>query len=118
MQEKQSMDVATCPVTASHETTACVPVTICPFADAGPIDAECCGSPVIRSGDESCCGVPNGRYEFTVSQKMRINIPIAFGADIMVGETYVHNGQTNGVADGECCTCNCLELEDEPEIIE
>ena len=116
--EKQSMDVATCPVTASHETTACVPVSISPFADPGPISIECCGSPVVRSGGEPCYGIPNGHYEFTVSQKMRINIPIAFGVDIMVGETYVHNGQTNGVADGECCICNCADSpEPENEVV-
>lgn len=109
MQEKQSMDVATCPVTACHETTACVPVSISPFADPGPISIECCGTPVVRSGCEPCSGIPNGHYEFTVSQKMKINIPIAFGVDIMVGETYVHNGQTSGNIEGECCTCNCAD---------
>ena len=56
MQEKQSINVAACPVTASHEATACVPVSISPFADACTVDVECCGSPVIHSGDESCCG--------------------------------------------------------------
>lgn len=118
MQEKQSINVAACPVTASHEATACVPVSISPFADACTVDVECCGSPVIHSGDESCCGTLNGSCEFTVSQKMRINIPIAFGADIIVGGTYVQNGQTSGITDGECCNCNCFELEDELEILE
>lgn len=118
MQDKQSMDVVTCPVTATHETTACVPVSICPFADYGPISIESCGCPVIHSGSEACCGIVNGRYEFSVSQKMKINIPIAFGADIQIGDTYVHNGQTCGTVDGDCCTCNCSECENTLEIPE
>ncbi|MCI8405019.1 MAG: hypothetical protein HFE49_08985 [Clostridia bacterium] len=111
MQDKQCMDVATCPVSASHETTACVPVSISPFADCGPICIECCGGPVIHSGGEPCCGTVCGRYEFTISQKMKINIPIAFGADVLIGETYVHNGQTTGSVDGDCCICDCSEFE-------
>ncbi len=111
MHEKQSMDVGTCPVSATHETTACLPVTISPFAEPGPICIENCGAPIINCGGEPCCGTPNGKFEFTISQKMQINIPIVFGADIMVGETYVKNGQTTGCINGDCCTCNCAECE-------
>lgn len=117
MQEKQSMDVGTCPVNASHEATACLPVSISPFAEPGSISIENCGAPVINCGGEPCCGIVNGRYEFTISQKMKINIPIVFGADIMVGETYVQNGQTTGCIEGECCTCNCSECENELETL-
>lgn len=42
---------------------------------------------------------------------MKINIPIAFGADVLIGETYVHNGQTTGSVDGDCCICDCSEFE-------
>lgn len=115
MQEKKSMDVGTCPVNATHETTACVPVSICPFAEPGPISIENCGAPVVNCGGEPCCGVVNGRFEFTISQKMKINIPIIFGADVAVGEAYVNSGQTTGCINGECCTCNCSECEDTAE---
>ncbi|MGM9936144.1 MAG: hypothetical protein ACI38A_02260 [Candidatus Ornithomonoglobus sp.] len=115
MNEKQAMDVGTCPVHARHETTACVPVSICPFADPGPMTVENCGAPVVRCGGEPCCGVVNGRFEFTVSQKMKINIPIIFGADIAVGTAYIHNGQTTACINGECSTCSCSEYEREHE---
>lgn len=118
MQEKQSMDVGTCPVNASHETTACVPVSVSPFADPGPISIENCGAPVINCGGEPCCGIVNGRFEFTVSQTMKINIPIIFGADIAVGEAYVHNGQTTGCINGECTSCSCSECECDIETAE
>lgn len=116
MQERKLTDVVSCPISASHETTASVPVVITPFADPGPISVECCGCPSVQSGNEPHCGTINRRYEFIISQKMQINIPIAFGADVVIGETYVQNGQTSGMIDGECCTCNCSGYENELEI--
>ena len=107
------MDVGTCPVNTTHETTACVPVSICPFAEPGPISVENCGAPVIHCGGKPCCGTVNGRFEFTISQKMKVNIPIVFGADITVGETYVKNGQTISCIDGECYTFNCSDYDDD-----
>lgn len=113
MDKKQSMDVAACPVNASHETTACVPVKIKPFANPGKVSMECCGCPTIKMGDDDCSGTLNGCCEFTVSQKMKIDIPITFGADISVGETYVKCGKTEGSADGDGCICSCAEPDDE-----
>lgn len=109
MQEKQSMNVGACPVTACHETTVCVPVSISPFAESGSISIECCGSTVIHGGCDSCRGTVNGIHEFTVSQRMKLNIPIAFGADVIIGETYVQDEETSGFIDGDCCACNCSE---------
>lgn len=112
MLEKQSMEIGTCPVNAVHETTACVPVSISPFAEPGQISVENCGAPVINCSGEPCCGTVNGQFEFTVSQKMRINVPIVFGADISVGEAHIQNGLTSGCLDGECSTCSCPECSD------
>lgn len=106
MSEKQTIEVAACPVTVNHETTACVPVSVNTFAEPGDITVECGGTPVIHSGGDSCCGTPCSNYEFTVSQTMCINIPIAFGVDVAIGETYVSNGETTGDA-GCGCSCNC-----------
>ncbi|MGN0183240.1 MAG: hypothetical protein ACI4DP_12670 [Candidatus Ornithomonoglobus sp.] len=115
MNEKPFIDVGTCPVNASHETTACVSVSICPFADPEPISVENCGAPVVKCGGEPCCGVVNGRFEFTVAQKMKINVPIVFGADIAVGTAYIHNGQTTACINGDCSTCSGSERERECE---
>lgn len=111
MQEKQSMDIGTCPVNAIHETTACVPISISPFAETEQISIENVGTPVINCGGEPCCGIVNGRFDFTISQTMKINIPIVFGADIVVGEAHIQNDSTTGCINGECSTCNCAEID-------
>lgn len=115
MNEKQSMDVGTCPVNAGHETTACVPVSISPFADPGPISIDNCGAPMVNCGGEPCCGVVNGKFEFTVAQKMKIHIPIVFGADITVGAARIRSGQTSACINGECSTCRCSEYDSDCE---
>lgn len=109
MEKKPTMDVAACPVNASHETTACVPVKIKPFANPGKVSVECCGCPIIKIGEAECCGTLNGCCEFSISQKMKIDIPVTFGADIKVGETYVQCGRTEGESDGDGCICSCVD---------
>ncbi len=105
MEEKQSMYVGTCLSCVNSSSTACVPIKICPFADTETISIECCGSPVIRESCDDCRGTINGRNEFTVSQNIMVSIPIVFGADVVVGDTYVQNGQTTVSTDGSCCSC-------------
>lgn len=102
MSEMQYLGDNACPTVTKHDVTACVPVCIRPFAEPGPVVVECAGNPEIRSdcgrGDCEECGC----CEFTVSQKMRINIPIAFGAGVQVGEVHVSCGETQGTIDPDC----------------
>lgn len=111
MSEMQYLGDNACPTVIRHDATACVPVCIRPFAEPGPVVVECAGNPEVRSGcgrgeskDCGCC-------EFTVSQKMRINIPIAFGAGVQVGEVYVSCGQTQGIIDSGCA-CGAEQIID------
>ncbi len=112
MHEKQLLEVTTCPTVTSYEATACVPVVICPFANPGTITVECAGEPVIQNCCDQCYGTANGCCEFTISQSMRVDVPVIFGANVQIGETYVYGGQTNGGDDCGCgCDCDCCDTD-------
>lgn len=102
MHEMQYLGDNACPTVSSHETTACMPVCISPFAEPGQVVVECTGAPVITNGYNTCGGTANGCCEFTISQSMRIDIPVSFGANVQIGETYVSCGLTTGTIDQNC----------------
>ena len=78
-----------CDTKAHQEATICVPVTITPFAKVGTICTECCGRPMISDKHGHCKGIENGSCKFTISQKIKVEIPVEFGANTTVGGTFV-----------------------------
>ena len=80
----------TCPATGFQLLSACVPVTVTPFAKAGPTITKCCGDADISSGAVTCPGKKNGSCTFTISQKLCIEVPVSFGAIANVGDTFVN----------------------------
>lgn len=96
-----------CSVTTGCESvfyqieTVCVPVSIRPYATPGEAIATCCGDPIVESGSTTCPGTTGSCY-FTVTQRLCIEIPIAFGADIETGSATVQCGDITEVE----CDCN------------
>lgn len=83
-----------CPATGYQKATICVPVTVKPFAHAGTPITKCCGEPVVYSQGEEmdgsfCGGEKNGACHFTISQTICVKVPVMFGAEAEVGDTYV-----------------------------
>lgn len=79
-----------CESTFFQNETVCVPVTVTPFATPGTAKATCCGSPVIDP-DGRCTGTRKS-CSFTITQRLCIEIPIAFGAVIETGSAVVQCG--------------------------
>lgn len=107
--EKMPMKPQTCPVVGSQNVEVCLPVAISPFAVTGPAKIQCCGEPLIELCCDHCHGKPNGTCEFTISQKIHVEIPVEFGATVNVGETFVDcdchkNEKPDGGHD-----CKCME---------
>ncbi len=75
----------TCPAVGHQDVVVGVPVEIKPFADVGKIKAECMGKPIIARGTSKCEGRPNEVCKFTISQKIRVEVPVIFGAKAEVG---------------------------------
>ena len=85
----------TCPVLGFQDVTVGVPVEIKPFAEVGKVKTECMGKPVVKRGTTSCEGKPGQVCKFTVSQKIRVEVPVVFGAKTRVGEASIdckHHG--------------------------
>ena len=87
--DKKPAKPHTCPAIGSQEATVCLPVTISPYAATGPSKVECCGQPEVHPCCDYCHGKINGTCEFTISQKIRVDIPVEFGATVNIGGTYV-----------------------------
>ena len=71
--------------------SVCVPVTVTPFANyvEGTAKTKCCGDPVVGPGNKPCSGTKNGSCTFTLSQLICVEVPVDFGANVDVGDTYV-----------------------------
>lgn len=91
----------TCPSVGYQAATICVPVTIEPFAKTGATKTKCCGNATVVSGTQPCKGIKNGTCSFTISQNICMAIPVEFGANAVVGDTYV---DCLGASDQDICT--------------
>ena len=78
-----------CPVVGKQKVTVCLPVAVNPYAKTGPAKIHCCGDHEIRYGCKFCKGKPNAACEFTISQKLNVELPVEFGATVNVGDTFV-----------------------------
>ena len=100
--ENNEMNVTeTCPTVTSKSVEVCVPISVKPFANVGKISTFCCGEPVIRSRKD-CEGEQNGECEFTIKQKICIEVPIEFGAKTNSGEVFVNCGESSNSGCKEC----------------
>lgn len=82
-----------------------VPVKVTPFAKAGPVKTVCCGSPIITTGE--CTQGTTGKVcEFTITQKICVKLPLAFGASVFIDHARV---QCGGISETECdCKPPCI----------
>lgn len=94
----------TCPAVGYQAASICVPVTVTPFAKTGATSTKCCGNPVVTSGKNTCGGTKNGACAFTISQDICVAVPVAFGAEATVGDTFVNC--MGASADDVCTDCD------------
>lgn len=95
----------TCSGVGTQKATVCLPVTVCPYAVAGPADVRCCGEITVIPDCDRCKGTVNGTCEFTISQKIKVDVPVEFGATVKVGDTYVECSCAEAGQEADCF-CN------------
>lgn len=82
-----------CPACGSQDVMVSVPIEIKPFAKVEKVKTECLGEAVITEGN-ACHGCEHfGKRhacKFTISQKMRVEVPVIFGARTEIGEACVN----------------------------
>ena len=95
----QCADQVGCPVAGYQDVNVCVPITIKVFGEVGNAETQCLGKSVVSSGCEVCSGKPGDVCKFTISQKLRVEVPVIFGARAEAGEAFVDcecGGNANG----------------------
>lgn len=95
--EHEEMDSVECPAEGCsavgyQDVNVCIPVTIKPYGEAGNAKTQCLGNAVVSSNCDHCPGKTGGECKFTISQKLRVEVPVVFGARAEVGEASVECG--------------------------
>ena len=90
---------ASCMVDGQQMSEVCLPVSVKPFANVGTITTRCCGPAIITPGTDICEGTPDGNCDFTISQRICVDVPVEFGAIVTPGEVHV------GCTGNECANC-------------
>lgn len=78
-----------CPTVGVAEVEVGVPVCIKAFAHVGKVKTQCIGKADIIPDTDICKGKPDNVCKFVISQKIKVEIPVMFGAKTEVGEASV-----------------------------
>lgn len=98
-----------CPAVGIQNVNICVPITVKPFGEAGNATVQCLGCPIVMPGCDHCPGKPGDVCKFTISQKLRIEVPVVFGARAQAGEASIECG-CSGIGNSPC-----LSAEPQPQ---
>ncbi|MCL2817700.1 MAG: hypothetical protein FWD39_04875 [Clostridiales bacterium] len=86
--EKFVMDCG-CPTVAHEEATVTVPIAVRAHAELGDVELNCMGHAIVTRNSDLTPGKPCAVSKFTVSQKIRVDIPIKFNMEAEVGQEHV-----------------------------
>ena len=75
-----------CSSVAHRDVQVCVPVSVKPFANILNTTVRCCGKPIFAT---ECQGMINGTCDFNIMQRICVEIPVEFGAEIETDEVKV-----------------------------
>lgn len=95
-----------CSTVGYQDVDVCIPITIKAFGEVGNAKTQCLGKSVISSGSDACSGKPGEVCKFTISQRLRVEVPVIFGARAEAGEAIIDCGCTEKT--DSCC---CMEPE-------
>jgi hypothetical protein len=90
------IDKVGCCAVGYQDVNVCIPVTIKTFGEAGNAKTQCLGNAVVSTGCDKCHGKVNDVCKFTISQRLRVEVPVVFGARAEVGEAIVDCGCMEG----------------------
>lgn len=90
-----------CPTIGYQDLNVCIPISIKAFGEVGNAKTQCLGKSTILSGCDACAGKPGEVCKFTISQKLRVEVPVIFGARAEAGEAIIDCGCTEKI--NNCC---------------
>lgn len=94
---------AGCSAVGYQDVNVCIPVTIKPFGEAGNAKTRCLGKAIVSSDCDDCPGKPGDVCRFTISQKLRVEVPVVFGARAEIGEASIDCGCAESVNSCDIC---------------
>jgi hypothetical protein len=97
--EDDCYDIQSCEKTINRQFTVSVPVTVTPYATAEKPDVKCSGETTVSCGHRQCDN-PGNVFEFTVTQRITVDIPIRFGSEVCYGKTCAE-GKCRGELEGD-----------------
>lgn len=99
-------DKVGCSSVGYQDVNVCIPVTIKPFGEVGNAKTKCLGRAVVSYGCDHCPGKTGDVCKFTISQKLRVEVPVIFGARAEVGEASVDCGDCEHYEHEPECDCD------------
>ncbi len=97
------IDRVGCSAIGYQDVNVCIPITIKTFGEAGNAKTQCLGKAVVVSGCDYCPGKTNDVCKFTISQRLRVEVPVIFGARAEAGKASVDCGCVESA--DECDSC-------------
>jgi hypothetical protein len=92
---EQMKDKVGCQAVGYQDVSVCIPITIKTFGEAGNAVTRCLGEAVVVPGCDKCPAAHEGNEcKFTISQRLRVEVPVIFGARAEAGEASAHCGCT------------------------
>ena len=78
-----------CTESCYRDINVSVPITIKPFGEVGNAKTECVGNAVVVEKYEPCDRKYDDFCKFTITQKLRVEVPVIFGARAEAGDACV-----------------------------
>lgn len=98
----------TCQSEAFLPMTVSAPVQVKPFVRELPINAFCCGDPVLTRIPPPCRGKDGVICSFIITQNICVEIPIEIGVRSRVGDPFVQCGTPT--SEDVCSDCDSIAL--------
>lgn len=95
-------DEVGCSAVGYQDVDVCIPITIKAFGEVGNAKTQCLGKSILSSDFNVCAGRPGEVCKFTISQRLRVEVPVIFGARAEAGEAIIDCGCTEKT-DCHCC---------------
>ena len=78
-----------CTESCYREINVSVPITIKPFGEVGNAKTECVGNAIVVEKYDPCDRKHDEKCKFTITQKLRVEVPVIFGARAEAGDACV-----------------------------
>jgi hypothetical protein len=106
-----------CAANGIQEIEICVPVAVGGFAEVGDIYTGCDGPAEIIPNTNFCSGENDKVARFVIRQRLKVDVPVTFGASVDVGEAAVDFDDAENEPDCSCkCSFNCCNDSDEKNL--